>query len=498
MKTAGQSNEKLIEKQDIIYLSVLTFAGLAIGTYLIATTAVISKDGVGYIERAQQLSIDPIAVIRQHPPGFPFMIMVTHKLAGLFSQSNSVYTWIYSAQFITLLCRLLAVAGLYLIGRLFVGSRDSFRAMLILLVLPYPAEMASEVIREWPHLLFFSWGALTLILAVNNNSRSFFLIVGVIAGIGHIVRPECVQIAIYAIVWLLIRFCSPASDFGRRKCLTAALLLAGGLMTVVVPYVSMKGEFLPDKLQNLGFQAKVTEACEAGGLNVKKYYPGVVFAVNRVFEGAVKLFERIGQNLMYYFTLPVFVGFYLRFRKAGGSEFIERILIFGIISLYLLMLMLLYHDYGYISRRHCLPVVVFSIFYLPKGIEAVSAFMCKIMKQNNTPQKNLLTFIFFCIGIFVCLPKLFAVRDGKAGYAATANWIKENTPKEAIIAVSDRRISFYAERKGIEINKPGDRLKGNYIAEITGRDGKNGEAFFWVDQGRKKKKVVLYHNLDIQ
>ena len=62
---------RLVEKRDIIHLMVLVAIALAIGVYLIVTTVLISKDGVFYIERAQQLPNDPIGVIKAHPPGYP-------------------------------------------------------------------------------------------------------------------------------------------------------------------------------------------------------------------------------------------------------------------------------------------------------------------------------------------------------------------------------------------------------------------------------------------
>ncbi|GAH44509.1 unnamed protein product, partial [marine sediment metagenome] len=147
---------RLVEKRDLAYILILLAIALAIGTYLIVTTVLIAKDGVIYIERAEQFSSNPIGIIKAHPPGYPFLIFVAHKCAALFADDSSVFTWIYSAQSVTLLCRLLAIIPLYFIGKLLVGPRRSFWGLLILIMLPYPAEFGSDVIREWPHILFLS------------------------------------------------------------------------------------------------------------------------------------------------------------------------------------------------------------------------------------------------------------------------------------------------------------------------------------------------------
>ena len=50
-------------KNDLINLLILVSVAVAIGIYLIVTTVMISKDGVFYIERAQQLTNTPNEII---------------------------------------------------------------------------------------------------------------------------------------------------------------------------------------------------------------------------------------------------------------------------------------------------------------------------------------------------------------------------------------------------------------------------------------------------
>ncbi len=56
MVAYDKSNERLIEKRDLIHIAILAAIALVIGVYLIATTVLIAKDGVSYIELAQQFS----------------------------------------------------------------------------------------------------------------------------------------------------------------------------------------------------------------------------------------------------------------------------------------------------------------------------------------------------------------------------------------------------------------------------------------------------------
>ena len=89
-----------IDKNDIVNISIILTITLAIGIYLIVTTVLIAKDGIFYIKQAQGFSEDPMAVIKGHPFGYPLLIFLSHKFATLFSNSSSVYGWVYSAQIV--------------------------------------------------------------------------------------------------------------------------------------------------------------------------------------------------------------------------------------------------------------------------------------------------------------------------------------------------------------------------------------------------------------
>ena len=167
----------------------------------------------------------------------------------------------------------------------------------------------------------------------------------------------------------------------------------------------------------------------------------------------------------------------------------------GVITLYIAMLVILHMERGYISRRHCVPLVIFMVFYIPSGIESMAQWWCGKTKKNSSSDIRRMTLILLVTGMGICLPKLLSNKSSKAGYAAAAVWINANTAKNAVIAVPDLRITFYAERKGILIKSPKDHLRADYYVELVEGNGREGEVSYWVDQ-RKKKKVVIYHNIE--
>ncbi|MCH8120057.1 MAG: glycosyltransferase family 39 protein, partial [Planctomycetes bacterium] len=247
----NKDTTRLVEKHDFIYITILLAIALGIGVYLIATTVLIAQDGVYYIERAQKLSSDPVGIIKAHPPGYPFLIFAAHKFVTLFTDNPSVFTWIYSAQSVSLLCRVLSLIPLYFIGKLLVGSRRSFWGLLILIVLPYPAEFGSDVVREWPHILFLSTGLLFLIWGSRFGKWWMFAIAGLAAGLGHTIREECAQIVIYGTLWLLISLFLPRGDISRLKAIRLTLILLIGFAIPAAPYMKVRGRILPPKLKSV-------------------------------------------------------------------------------------------------------------------------------------------------------------------------------------------------------------------------------------------------------
>ncbi|HCO94879.1 MAG TPA: hypothetical protein DIU00_13165 [Phycisphaerales bacterium] len=119
--------------------------------------------------------------------------------------------------------------------------------------------------------------------------------------------------------------------------------------------------------------------------------------------------------------------------------------------------------------------------------------------------------IALIIGTAICLPKLLA-RPGsdKPGIRTAAAWLRENTAQEDLIAVTDRRISFYARRRGTIYDanprregmarhtKPHNKAK--YIVTIENDEDevpdfvRNAQKQYsvWENERKKNKKIVIY------
>lgn len=447
----GEDANGLLRKQELIHIAILFAVAAGIGVYLIATTVLIAKDGVMYIQYAKEFAVEPLITIQDRfaQPGYAFLVCVTNKLIGLLYSESSLESWVISAQSVSLLCKIIATVVLYFVGTLLVGPRISFWAVLILTILPLPAQYGSDALTDWPHIMFLSIGFLLLLLGARLSNWWLFGCAGIIAGLGYLIREECCQLVIYGVGWLFFNLIRPQIKMNRAKAAAALILLLAGFAVISLPYMEFMGYILPE--HRIGPLPLFADAAESNidTINVSGAYFSR-FVPAKIAGGLWKLSSNVCETLMYYFVPALLIGIYYHFRKQakGGREFfITAFILFNVV-----LLLWLYCNYTF-SRRHSLPLVVFTIFYIPLGLQVLadwlrSRFSKERLETSQNPQ--LWFFVLLSIGAAICLPKLLRpIRVKKQGYRTAASWLKENTAHEDLIGVPDGRIGFYAERRGV-------------------------------------------------
>ena len=274
----------------------------------------------------------------------------------------------------------------------------------------------------------------------------------------------------------------------------------------MVTFAVARGRVLPPKLKNLisspSQPGPVTiDPCRPKGESGTHVTAGVSV---KLAKAAGALAEKVSDDLMHFFTPALIVGLYLRLGK-GGASVPERWFIPAFIAFNVITLLLLHCQYGYISHRHCLPLVAMLIFYVPVGMEAIARFLVSILfrAEKNSPgfvNKTTLCFaVLTFTGIVVCLPKLLKpMRHDKKAYRTAAEWIRENTEPSAVIGVTDKRIAFYAERRAVSAGKK-VLSQAKYVV-TTGeadalteqlRNQARQELALWIDKP-KGRKLVIY------
>ena len=487
-------------KKDYLNIFLLITFSSILGIYIISTTVLIATDGVEYISLAKSLFAHSDHVFRKEYPGYPILIAIAHKVTGLFFK-ESLYTWTFTAQSASLFCRVLSLIPLYFIGKMIVGRRHTFWALFILIFLPYPAIFGSDVLRDWPHLLFLSTSLLFLILGTRTGRWCFFALAGLISALGYTIRPECAQIVVYCILWFIIILLAPKSKLGRTRAALLTFVLLISFSIPILPYMKARGKVLPTKLNKVLISYREPKESSHDSFSIgelpQTFQTELTFPL---FKPILQLLEGISDNLFHYFVPMLIIGIYCFFRKLKRVLFTELFFVFALVVLYMTMLGLLSIHWGYISRRHCMPIAVFTVFFIPFGIEIVSRWISKRVLAGR--RKNLVCTVLIISGVLICffkLSRMTPLRSDKSGYLVAAKWVQDNISPNENIAVSDIRLAFYASRKGYVVgNEMPDNVK--YWVYVIGQDdpkfisdGTYREKFsVGLSEREEHKKVVVY------
>jgi hypothetical protein len=493
--------KQLLEKQDFVNISILAAVILAVGIYLICTTVLISKDGIFYIDCAKQFVTNtPIEAMRnmQVCPGYPILIYLIHRTAGLFTHTDSLQRWIVSTQAVSLLGKLIASAALYFAGSYFAGRKAAFWGILILSVLPDSAEYGSDALTEWPQLMFLATGFLLLLWSTQHRKSWVFGLAGIAAGLGYLVRSESCQLLIYGGVWLIFNLIKPEGKMKRTKAVCALIFLAAGFAVIAAPYMKLKGYVFPDQnILKLPAILSVNNNCDSvcdtniclAGMSLGKTM------------GNKTLIKNICETLMYYFVPGLLIGCWYYFRKQSKSpEQAFYAAAFIILNIALLSWQISHQHF--LSRRHTLALIAFTAFYIPIGIEIIAGWISeRFSKGKPITEKDTQRwfYILLAIGIAICLPKLLKLIDTqKYGYRDAAAWLGKHTAPSDVIAVPDKRITYYAERTGVEYIEQIPEQAGYVVRIIKSGDKRqkfsgNVEEMYSTRVDKKEsRKLVIY------
>lgn len=481
------------------------------GIYLVSTMALISKDGVNFIEYAKGLESSPIETIKrnyQHP-GYPFLIAAAHKTVEMMGGGSRVLSWIYSAQAAALIFRLLAVVILYFLGEKIAGQRFSFWAVLILIFLPNAAKYGSDALSDWPHIFFLSAGFLLLICGAASRKWWVFGFSGAVSGIGYLIRPECAQVVVLGTLWLGMQMFCPKRIISRGKVVLAFVLLAAGFFAIAGPYMQIKGKFFPKK-QLVEFTANRPSPeiykQETGTYSNDIHSTG--FSPSDIAGAFGKLVQRVSEMLMWFFVPALLIGIYKHFRRRDWCE-PEKFFVIALIVLNVFLMTLLYCKFGYMSRRHTLPLVVFTIFYVPFGLEALASWLDE--KLSKTVERFLTIkgntsfwfMVLLVIGVSICSLKLLRMEERSyrdTAYRHAAQWLAKNTNEEDVIAIPDSRIGFYSDRRSIQYKGEAIPPKVQYVVKVledekdapSGEEMPNVKEVFSIEKRNRKSKVIIY------
>lgn len=434
------------EKPAARYLVILLVAAGLLGIYKVVTAACISNDSVLFLEFADQLAISPVKAIRSYDqhPGFPMMLYAARQVLQIFcGPILSAEEKILLGQGIVLLCRLLTLAAVYLIFTRFSRRQAAFLNTFFVLLIPKYANHGSDVLSDWPALLFEALSLLLCLKGIASLRRRYFFVAGAAAGAAYWIRPEGLIFVPVLWIYILIR-CIRFSDNRRSLCL-CGLAMTLAALAVISPYIAMKGAIFPKKdLGDFTQEAFLPESGPAAagspwaaGLS----HPASAAAIPRAMESVFHFLEEAA-NLLLLMIVPwgfIIIRNVLSFwRNSPPRQFLVVFIL-----LWIILLVGLHAFTGYLSNRHLMPLVVFSFGWVWEGI-------VRLLGPLAHPPRRLRTYVllFSALALLPWIVKLpRPLHADKDIYKQAGLWLRQAVPPEHRLAVFDNRIGFYAQRR---------------------------------------------------
>jgi hypothetical protein len=252
---------------------------------------------------------------------------------------------------------------------------------------------------------------------------------------------------VYGSLWLGLQLFWTKRTLDRPKTVLALALLVIGFLVVTGPYMRLKGAVFPKK--HVGEFAVNTQTSQVVLLQRQIVSNTAGFIPSDIAGAFKELLENIGETLMWFFLPALLIGMHKWFKKRKWHES-EVFYVIALIGLNIALMIWLYCKTSYMDVRHTLPLVVFTIFCIPMGLQMLASWLKERFpreKQRPVPWFVVLT----AIGIAICTPKLLRpLHHDKLIFRKAAQWLAENTREDDIVAVPDLRISFYSNRKRVD------------------------------------------------
>jgi len=211
----------------------------------------------------------------------------------------------------------------------------------------------------------------------------------------------------------------------------------------------------------------------------------------------------VSENLMIFFFVPLCLGLYRRLRYEAGPQ--ERVLTIAVVVMNLAMILgrNSWFESGS-ARRYSVGLIALTVCYIPTGLECMARGLRMaldgVLGDRGRPEwgEKVWFYVLVAVGVAICTPKLLTPMGAeKQGYRQTARWLRDNTRVDDVIAVPDRRISFYAERRGPLYRDHADPRKVHYVVALVSDDSPDRHPedwrrrhACWIDPQRRARLVV--------
>jgi len=231
----------------VLLLVLAACAGLR--GWLILHTDVIAKDGTVYVKMAREWTADPrrVAKTYDYHVGYPAAMAVAYPLLEGWRSHPERRRWELAGQFVSYAASLVAIIAVWLTAGLAFNWRVAWIAALLFGLGHKWADLGADVLSDALSVCFQMWAVVLTVWAhrrLSDGDRWCVVLaafVGLCAGLGYLVRPEALLVAVLAVVlwtfhalrhkqrWALAAAASATATAVTLMCALPYALTIGGI-----------------------------------------------------------------------------------------------------------------------------------------------------------------------------------------------------------------------------------------------------------------------------
>ncbi len=354
---------------------------MGIEAVLLTASPIVARDGLGFIEYARQLSMEPLRAVRTHDqhPGYPALVWGAERALAWCGAAEDTETWTAAARLTSAVAGVVCVALLWWLARELHGVEVANAAALVAAVLPVLRQNAADALSDMPHLACYLGATAVGLWGLRHARLSALASAGALSGAAYWIRPEGLSVAAVLMVWLaMARMAETACNWHWRS--RAVLVVGLGAALVAAPNMLLTAR-VTGKLANKALWASTATptgplAAEvASAATPRRVAAGPDYAHERreserrefldrsrlkLAAGAVtELATEWTKALQYVLIWPLAVG-WARLRRASPRG-VGAGLVTALMAWQGALLLALYFVGGYISHRHVMPIVVLCL-----------------------------------------------------------------------------------------------------------------------------------------
>lgn len=472
----------------LVLAAVLAAAGVR--AFIAARTSMIGADAPKFLAQAR-LFLEGRrheAMAIDYHPLYPALAAIAARALGLDRTPEDLER---AATIVSIALGALAAAPVVLLARrLAPGLGAAAAAAALYAVNPQIARHGADIMSEATYFACFAGAIAAATAGAERRSAAALLLSGALAGLAYLARPEGAGAAGLACIYALLRaggaFLPPIST---RKALAwrlfAPIFICAPFAALALPYMIEigKGEIVFSQKKSLAAMAGLgdpEESGDAGGAasgespapaSLAGHLAPVLLAFANAYHPA---------------ALVLFLaGIALRRRERAGA--LEAFLLLSVFF-YFAVLARGHAQYGYVSTRHAMPLVVITLPIAGLGALELAA---RLAPRLGRPEAQVASFLV-AIVVGIELPKTaLAYRDRELGEMRAGLWIRGDAARRGIarpVVLTHRdKVAYYARGEWLKPSKmAADRLfaaiggrRVDYVAIRAHTEQEPGAEKFW-------------------